>query len=190
MTNGNFKAAIAMTQTTRQQVAFYQRPGLSFLGVSFEKAMQTPALRIAISCGARASSKGQPAPIQPDTHSARMEKTMIDRNTIWTETYNRQALALNNAAHIELFSAIHHYTGSYKTISRLDLCSNLRIAVSNGPAACKLELDLTPEQMETLAGYLNDTAERVRALQQRLADEEAEIALAARADLEAKREAA
>lgn len=54
-----------MTQTTRQQIAFYQRTGLSFLGVSFEKAMQTPALRIAITCGARASNKGKPAPVQP-----------------------------------------------------------------------------------------------------------------------------
>ena len=54
-----------MTQTTRQQIAFYQRTGLSFLGVSFAKAMQTPARRIAITCGARASNKGKPAPVQP-----------------------------------------------------------------------------------------------------------------------------
>ncbi len=54
-----------MTQTERQQKAFYQRTGLSFLGVSFEKAMQTPALRIAIECGAKASNKGKPAPVQP-----------------------------------------------------------------------------------------------------------------------------
>lgn len=54
-----------MTQTERQQKAFYQRTGLSFLGVSFEKAMQTPALRIAITCGAKAGHKGKPAPVQP-----------------------------------------------------------------------------------------------------------------------------
>lgn len=54
-----------MTTTERNLIAFYQRTGLSFLGVTFEKAMQTPALRIAISCGAKASSKGKPAPIQP-----------------------------------------------------------------------------------------------------------------------------
>ena len=54
-----------MTTTERQQLAFYKRTGLSFLGVSFEKAMQTPALRIAITCGAKASNKGKPAPVQP-----------------------------------------------------------------------------------------------------------------------------
>ena len=54
-----------MTTTERNQIAFYNRTGLSFLGVTFEKAMQTPALRIAITCGAKASNKGKPAPIQP-----------------------------------------------------------------------------------------------------------------------------
>jgi hypothetical protein len=54
-----------MTNDTQQQKAFYQRTGLSFLGFSFERAMQTPALRIAITCGAKASNKGKPAPVQP-----------------------------------------------------------------------------------------------------------------------------
>ena len=54
-----------MTTTERQQVAFYQRTGLSFLGMSYAKAMSIPAIRTAIACGAKASSKGKPAPIQP-----------------------------------------------------------------------------------------------------------------------------
>ena len=54
-----------MTNETRQQIAFYQRTGLSFLGISFERAMKQPALRIAIISGAKASTKGTPAPIQP-----------------------------------------------------------------------------------------------------------------------------
>lgn len=54
-----------MTKTERQQIAFYQRTGLSFLGVSFEEAMKNPALRIAITCGAKASNQGKPAPVQP-----------------------------------------------------------------------------------------------------------------------------
>lgn len=54
-----------MTHETRQQIAFYQRTGLSFQGISFQRAMQHPALRIAIVKGAQASTKGQPAPIQP-----------------------------------------------------------------------------------------------------------------------------
>ena len=54
-----------MTTTERQQVAFYQRTGLSFLGMSYANAMSTPAIRIAIECGAKSRSKGKPAPIQP-----------------------------------------------------------------------------------------------------------------------------
>ena len=54
-----------MTNETRQQIAFYRRTGLSFLGISFQRAMQQPALRIAITHGAQASNKGQPAPSQP-----------------------------------------------------------------------------------------------------------------------------
>jgi hypothetical protein len=53
-----------MTHQTRQQQAFYRRTGLSFLGISFQRAMQSPALRIAITCGAKAS-QGKPAPSQP-----------------------------------------------------------------------------------------------------------------------------
>lgn len=53
-----------MTQTERQQRAFYQRTGLSFQGVSFEKAMSNKAMRIAIECGAKASTKGKPTPVQ------------------------------------------------------------------------------------------------------------------------------
>jgi len=54
-----------MTQTERNQRAFYQRTGLSFLGIGFDDAMKHPAMRIAIQCGARASNKGKPAPVQP-----------------------------------------------------------------------------------------------------------------------------
>lgn len=54
-----------MTNTERQQIYFYQRTGLSFLGVTYQKAMQTPAIRTAIECGARAGSKGKTAPVQP-----------------------------------------------------------------------------------------------------------------------------
>jgi hypothetical protein len=54
-----------MTNDTHLQKAFYQRTGLSFLGFTFERAMQTPALRIAITCGAKASNQGKPAPVQP-----------------------------------------------------------------------------------------------------------------------------
>lgn len=54
-----------MTQTERQQRDFYRRTGLSFLGISFEKAMASHALRIAITKGAEARNKTARAPAQP-----------------------------------------------------------------------------------------------------------------------------
>lgn len=54
-----------MTTTERQQIEFFQRTGLTFMGWTYAKAMNVPALRIAIQCGAKASSKGKPAPMQP-----------------------------------------------------------------------------------------------------------------------------
>lgn len=54
-----------MTQHERQLRAFYQGTGLSFCRVSFEKAMQEKAIRIALECGVKASNKGKPAPVQP-----------------------------------------------------------------------------------------------------------------------------
>jgi len=54
-----------MTQTERQQRDFYRRTGLSFLGISFEKAMASQCLRIAITKGAEARNKTAQAPAQP-----------------------------------------------------------------------------------------------------------------------------
>ena len=54
-----------MTHTEQQQIAFFKRTGLTFKGWTYEKAMSVPALRIAITCGAKASTKGKPAPVQP-----------------------------------------------------------------------------------------------------------------------------
>ena len=54
-----------MTQTERQQRDFFKRTGLPFIGFTFESAMAVKAIRIAITCGAKASNQGQPAPVQP-----------------------------------------------------------------------------------------------------------------------------
>ena len=54
-----------MTHTEQQQRAFYRRTGLSFTGMSFENAMSIPAIRIAITCGAKAGNKGKSPPVQP-----------------------------------------------------------------------------------------------------------------------------
>lgn len=45
--------------------AAYQRSGLSFLGISFERSMQVKAIRIALECAVKAETKGKPAPSQP-----------------------------------------------------------------------------------------------------------------------------
>ena len=55
-----------MTSTERQLKAAYQRSGLAFLGVSYAKAMQQKAIRIALECAVKATNtKGKPAPVQP-----------------------------------------------------------------------------------------------------------------------------
>lgn len=55
-----------MTSTEQQQRKFFQRTGLAFQGLTFERAMQVESIRIAIACGVKASGKGKPAPSQPD----------------------------------------------------------------------------------------------------------------------------
>ena len=53
-----------MTHTEQQQRAFYRRTGLSFTGMSFEKAMSIPAIRIdAITKGGKMI---QSVPIKPN----------------------------------------------------------------------------------------------------------------------------
>ena len=54
-----------MTHHETQLKQAYQRSGLSFLGMSFEQAMRIKAIRIALECAVKASTKGKPAPIQP-----------------------------------------------------------------------------------------------------------------------------
>lgn len=42
----------------------YQRSGLSFLGISFQRAIDIPAIRISLECAAKTSTKGKSAPVQ------------------------------------------------------------------------------------------------------------------------------
>ena len=46
-----------MTHDEQQQRAFFNRTPLSFLGMSFAKAMSVPSIRIAITCGAKDSQR-------------------------------------------------------------------------------------------------------------------------------------
>ena len=55
-----------MTQTEHHLKAAYQRTGLSFLGLSFERAMAIKPIRISLECAVSNPAKtGKPAPIQP-----------------------------------------------------------------------------------------------------------------------------
>ena len=54
-----------MTQHETQLKAAYQRSGLSFLGMSYRQALEIKAIRIALECAVKASTKGKSAPIQP-----------------------------------------------------------------------------------------------------------------------------
>jgi len=54
-----------MTHHTHQLIQAYQRSGLSFLGMTFDHATSIKAIRIALECAVKASTKGKPAPIQP-----------------------------------------------------------------------------------------------------------------------------
>ena len=54
-----------MTHHETRLKAAYQRSGLSFTGISFERALQVKAIRIALECAVKAETKGKPAPSQP-----------------------------------------------------------------------------------------------------------------------------
>lgn len=54
-----------MTHHETKLKAAYQRSGLSFLGMSYRQALEIKAIRIALECAVKASTKGKSAPIQP-----------------------------------------------------------------------------------------------------------------------------
>lgn len=56
-----------MTHETTLLKAAYRASGLAFLGISFDKAMATPLIRMGLQGAVRARIKqqGKPAPVQP-----------------------------------------------------------------------------------------------------------------------------
>lgn len=50
--------------TTMQLKTAYQATGLSFIGISFQHALEVPCIRISLECAVKASTKGKPAPVQ------------------------------------------------------------------------------------------------------------------------------
>jgi hypothetical protein len=103
---------------------------------------------------------------------------MINRETILGETYNKRYVPIEDAR-IEVFTAIHHFTGVSNN-SRLDLCSELKFEVEQGPAEFSLRLNLTADQMEDLADALRDAAENYRKLKAMLDADELETKVAAK----------
>lgn len=54
-----------MTHHETRLKAAWQRSGLSFLGIGFERALAIKTIRIALECAVKAEAKGKPAPSQP-----------------------------------------------------------------------------------------------------------------------------
>lgn len=54
-----------MTNHETRLKAAYQRSGLSFLGISFQRALAIKPIRISLECAVRNEAKGKSAPIQP-----------------------------------------------------------------------------------------------------------------------------
>ena len=54
-----------MTSTETRLKAAYQRSGLSFLGISFQRALAITPIRISLECAVKHEAKGKSAPIQP-----------------------------------------------------------------------------------------------------------------------------
>ena len=54
-----------MTHHETRLKAAYRRSGLSFLGISFERALAVAPIRIALECAVKNEAKGKPAPSQP-----------------------------------------------------------------------------------------------------------------------------
>lgn len=54
-----------MTNDTASLLAAYRRSGLTFLGISFEKALAVTAIRRALQCAVREEARANAAPVQP-----------------------------------------------------------------------------------------------------------------------------
>lgn len=81
---------------------------------------------------------------------------MINRETIWTETYNRKTISVDGT-HVYVLSAINDNDGLY-VISRLEICS--RFPAVNITA----NINLTADEMEVLASHLMASANYQRKL--------------------------
>ena len=81
---------------------------------------------------------------------------MINRETIWHETYNCKTI-YTNGINVEVLNAINDNDGLY-VISRLEICS--KFAAGRVTA----QVDLTADEMELLASHLMASANYQRKL--------------------------
>ena len=115
---------------------------------------------------------------------------MINRDTIWKETYQKQTVRPEGAsASISVFTAIHHFSGM-RNVSELKLCAELQVSIHEDKANHTTEIELSPEDMEDLAAYFTASAKRTRELQAMIESDKAEIEAAAAEDLRKTKEAA
>lgn len=89
---------------------------------------------------------------------------LLDWQTVWKDTYRKQAVYTKDyAASIGITTALHGHNG------KISLCADVEFSVLVNGATAKLEVSLTPEEMEQLADYLTFAAEHQRELARKLA---------------------
>ncbi|MBK8359615.1 MAG: hypothetical protein IPL15_11840 [Comamonadaceae bacterium] len=54
-----------MTSHQHRLFTAWRRSGLSFLGITFERALRITPIRISLECAVKHEHKGKPAPSQP-----------------------------------------------------------------------------------------------------------------------------
>jgi len=89
---------------------------------------------------------------------------MINRETVWDETYRKQSLYPGPGVNIDVLTAIHHN----RIASSLSLVQRISIDINSQPGSARLSVELDSHQMRQLAAYLNHAANRAEELQQQL----------------------
>lgn len=89
---------------------------------------------------------------------------MINRETVWDETYRNQSLRAGPGVSIDVLTAIHHN----RVASSLSLVQRISIEIDSQPGSARLRVDLDAYQMRQLAAHLNHAAARGEELQQQL----------------------
>ena len=94
---------------------------------------------------------------------------MINRETIWNETYKRKVIRCDGNIDISVLTAIHHN----KTSDELRLVAELETEFVTGSGRLLINTTLTPEQMESMAKYLLEAADHQRRLAELMAADSA-----------------